>query len=112
MSHLDRLLVSQSWIKIFPNFHLMSLLRIRSNHNPLLLKFEDHKKRRIPSIFENMWLDHLELEDKIREWWNVIVHGIRIFSLTKKLQHVKLQLRTWNKVMFNKVQDDKAQFKE
>lgn len=76
MSKLDKMLVSPSWICSFLNSHLKALLKVGSDHSPLLLKIEEEFWKNTPFRLKNMWLDHSELEVKAKEWWNAIFHGI------------------------------------
>lgn len=56
-----------------------------------------------------MRLLHLDLKDKIREWWNIKVYGTKMYKVEKRLQNVKQQIKTWNKSTFGNVEQKKKQ---
>ena len=64
MSNLDRVLVSTDWEEKFPLTTLTSLVRVGSDHKPLLLDTGDrHQNRTRQFFFEKQWC----LEDKFLE---------------------------------------------
>ncbi|KAH9287928.1 hypothetical protein KI387_032045, partial [Taxus chinensis] len=64
---LDRALISTSWI-LNQDFHLSSLPRIGSDHNPIALNLLNWTKPIRSSFkFENMWMEHDDIYDKIKE---------------------------------------------
>lgn len=54
---LDRVLISQSWENRYPKAALKSLLRVGSDHNPLLLETETKVSQPYMFRFESMWLE-------------------------------------------------------
>eukprot|EP00253_Pinus_taeda_P003950 PITA_03950 len=55
-----------------------------------------------PFRFENIWLTHPNFTSNISSWWSEDLHiqGTSMFLLHKKLKHIKLRLKYWNKKEF------------
>lgn len=79
----------------------------RISHNAVLLDIKSYVAKHSPFIFENMWLIHLELEERIIQWWNFPIYKIKMFTVAKKLQNVKKQIKVWNKEVFGRVDEKK-----
>jgi exonuclease III len=64
MSNLDRFFVSKEWEQKFPKSRVMSLVRVGSDHSPLLMDdgVEAGQCRR-RFIFENAWLSKPEFRE-------------------------------------------------
>lgn len=81
----------------------MSLPHISSDHHLIALSLELAKKKRSPFKFENMWITHKDFKDKLKEWWEVKIHGTTMYKLTKKLDEVRRNLKIWNKKEFKSI---------
>ena len=58
MKRLDRALVNESWIVKFPEASVEVLLRIASDHSPLLIDLcGNQENTRKPWRFEDFWLE-------------------------------------------------------
>lgn len=98
LCRMDKIIFFESLMCTFLDMFLKIFPQIGSDYNPLYLSLENTKKpRNNPFRSKIMWMSHPDLEPKIKEWWNTIVHGTRIFSLTKKLQYIKKKLKVWNR---------------
>ena len=76
LERLDRVLISESWEKLFPLSSLRKLPRELSDHNPLLLCTDQNKIRNSKAFcFETSWLKHQDFIPKISEIWKKRVVG-------------------------------------
>jgi endonuclease/exonuclease/phosphatase family metal-dependent hydrolase len=70
MSNLDRFFVSKEWEQKFPKSRVLSLVRVGSDHSPLLMddgiKVGQCRRR---FRFENAWLSKPEFREKMIERW-------------------------------------------
>jgi hypothetical protein len=103
-SRLDRFLVSPDWEMGYPGLVQRKLLRICSDHAPIILTRGglQHGKRSFK--FENMWLKEEGFVDKVRDWWGSFsFEGTPSFVLEKKLQALKGKIKEWNSEVFGDV---------
>ena len=56
-------------------------------------------------MFENIWLSHPNFISNIEKWWaeDLQIQGTKMFLLHKRLQHIKLRLKVWNKKDFGNI---------
>ena len=69
---LDRCLVSDAWLNLFPQVKLLNLIAPVSDHSPILLHTVGliAKKRRIRKFrFKNRWLSEPELQQIVSQAW-------------------------------------------
>ena len=109
MARLDRFLVTDDWDGYFGDPVQSLLLRLTSNHFPVLLEGRGTKSRGPrPFRFENMWLKADNFMSLIRDWWqNSKVTGSSSFILVEKLKALKIKLKRWNKEVFGRVKENK-----
>jgi hypothetical protein len=71
-SNLDKVLVNREWEQHYPKVRVMTLTRVGSDHNPILLDdgSEGVKVKRW-FIFESTWLSNAEFKKKLIERWHV-----------------------------------------
>jgi hypothetical protein len=103
-SRLDRFLVSPDWEMGYPGLVQRKLLRVCSDHAPIILTRGglQHGKRSFK--FENMWLKEEGFVDKVRDWWGSFsFEGTPSFVLAKKLQALKGKIKEWNSEVFGDV---------
>ena len=61
-----------------------------------------------PFLFELMWLKYEGFKDILKGWWqNLQFHGTFSFILAAELKAMKGLLKTWNREVFGKVEDQK-----
>lgn len=109
---LDRVLISQECFDAFGDSSLTALLKIGSDHNPLV--WEVQKKKRVaksPFRFKLIWLSQEDLQDKIRDWWSKSFKGSRLFQVMCKLRFVKEHLKLWNRFSFGNIFERKVELK-
>ncbi|XP_011626355.1 uncharacterized protein LOC105421274 [Amborella trichopoda] len=96
MSKLDRFLVAAEWVEAFPLVFVKSLVRLSSDHLPLLLSMGKSRGGLKPFRFELCWLEKLEVLELIRRiWCNTVVIGSMDFQIHKKLVNIKHKLLEW-----------------
>ena len=96
-TRLDRFLFSSLLAEYFTHFSQKRLPRVLSDHFPILLESESHRRGRIPFRFENMWLKAEGFLDKVKAWWeNYHFQGTPSFILAQKLTALKSDLKQWN----------------
>lgn len=69
MSKLDRFLVTNDWIDLYPEVNQLTLPKPASDHCPISL--DSKCERWGPALFrfEFMWLELKLLASQIKEWW-------------------------------------------
>ncbi|XP_059446449.1 uncharacterized protein LOC132177995 [Corylus avellana] len=89
-SRLDRFLVSTDWEVVHPDLRQKRMLRVCSDHAPIMLECNPFSGGKRPFKFENMWLKAEGFVDKVRSWWaSYDFHGTPSYILSKKLQALK-----------------------
>ncbi|XP_059658879.1 uncharacterized protein LOC132305222 [Cornus florida] len=94
LSRLDRFLISGDWEEKFPDVTQAALVRVTSDHVPLVLDCGGMRSRRTPFCFENMWLRAEDFQGKVQSWWEEAVFtGSNSYVLAKKFQILKSELK-------------------
>ncbi|XP_077251756.1 uncharacterized protein LOC143890977 [Tasmannia lanceolata] len=104
LRRLDRCLVNEEWLYNFPltlaNYKNSGL----SDHSPLIVQMgQDNAKRKTPFRFLNMWLDDLSLYEVVEKALATKIKGNPMFRVVKKLKAVKESIKTWNRNIFGRV---------
>ncbi|GKA00259.1 RNA-directed DNA polymerase, eukaryota [Tanacetum coccineum] len=114
MSKLDRFLVSEGLIYIFPHMSAICLDRHLSDHRPILLRDVIADFGAIPLRLYNSWLGMIcSLVSNI---WNstILIDRNGMVRFIKKLQILKKEIRLWNMSMRKKqsahINDIKTEF--
>ncbi|KAA3460795.1 reverse transcriptase [Gossypium australe] len=90
---LDRALANDTWISAFPHSLVYHLLRIKSDHRPILLKTRPtlNIPRGRPFHFLAGWTEHANFKDLVSNKWKY--SGNMAATLSEFTSHVK----NWNK---------------
>ncbi|KAF5480849.1 hypothetical protein F2P56_001560 [Juglans regia] len=89
------------------------LLRLCSNHFPIMLDCGGIVSRRSHFKFENMWLKVEGFGEKVRCWWNSYnFSGTPSFVWARKLKSLELYLMRWNKEEFGLLDIKRKRIKE
>jgi exonuclease III len=105
-SRLDRFLVSPDWEFCYPGLAQKKLLRVCSDHAPIMLYSGCPMSGKRAFKFENMWLKEEGFVEKVRGWWNSFqFFGSSSFVLAKKMKALKWELKRWNEEEFGDVRD-------
>jgi hypothetical protein len=103
-SQLERFLVSPEWELSYLGLMQKKLLRLCSDHAPILLLKGSLQNRKSSFKFENMWLKEEGFVDKVRNWWaSFSFRGFASFILAIKLRALKGEIKRWNLVVFGNV---------
>jgi hypothetical protein len=101
---LDRFLVSPEWELSYPGLVQKKLLRVCSDHAPIILMRGCLQNGKSSFKFENMWLKEEGFVDKVRSWWSSFSFmGSPSFILAKKLRALKGEIKRWNREAFGNV---------
>jgi hypothetical protein len=105
-SRLDRFLVSPEWEFSYPGLLQKKLLRVCSDHAPILLDSACLLSGKRAFKFENMWLKEEGFVEKVRSWWDSFqFFGSPSFIMAKKLRALKWEIKKWNSEEFGDVRE-------
>jgi hypothetical protein len=104
MSRIDRFLYTADWEEGFITIAQKRLVRLTSNHFPIMLECGSIPRGRRPFRFENMWLKAEGFLERVRNWWDSYhFFGNASFVLANKLKALKGDLKKWNEAEFGHV---------
>jgi hypothetical protein len=104
MSRIDRILVSDAWLDLWPNLSLWVLDRDISDHCPLLRRNSSDTSGPKPFRFCNHWLNHTGFENVVKEaWTSQVFFGWMGFVLKEKHKSLKGVIKQWHKAEFGNV---------
>ncbi|GJR39911.1 RNA-directed DNA polymerase, eukaryota, partial [Tanacetum coccineum] len=97
MSKLDRFLVSDGVISLFPFITSVCLDRHLSDHRPILLCEVRLDYGPIPFRTYHSWFSYEGFDDMVKQTWNSFAHSDRnsMIRFKKKLQDLKKSIRSW-----------------
>ncbi|XXG85714.1 hypothetical protein AAC387_Pa11g0748 [Persea americana] len=105
MSRLDRFLVSNDWVDMYPDVVLSTLPKPASDHCPIM--FDSNCERWVPApfLFELMWSEEKEILNLISDWWKVLqVEGWPGQRLALKIKLMNRKITDWAKGNFGDVE--------
>jgi hypothetical protein len=113
-SRLDRFLVSPEWEFSYPGLVQKKLLRVCSDHAPILLDSGCPQSGKRAFKFENMWLKEEGFVERVRNWWGSFqFFGSASYVMAKKLRALKWEIKRWNLEEFGDVRErNKARCEE
>lgn len=96
---LDRILVNDAWLRLFPNSLGVFGDPGISDHNPCCVYLDTTKqKRKLPFKFFSMLNDNPDFEAIISECWDSLpFHGTMMLRVSKKLKELKSIIRSFSK---------------
>ncbi|GKD43098.1 RNA-directed DNA polymerase, eukaryota, partial [Tanacetum coccineum] len=99
MSKLDRFLVSEGILSLFPSITAICLDRHLSDHRPILLREVHTDFGPIPFRFYHSWFSLDGFDDMVEHAWNSFSHSDAngMIRFKKKLQDLKIIIRRWVK---------------
>ncbi|GJW42238.1 RNA-directed DNA polymerase, eukaryota [Tanacetum coccineum] len=97
MSKLDRFLVSEGIYSIFPSITAICLDRHLSDHRPIVLREVQADFGPIPFRFYHSWISMDGFDTMVAQTWSSFSHcdANRMIRFKKKLQDLKVQIRSW-----------------
>lgn len=108
MSHtekrMDKSICNLAWLDYCNSSVCNTLVRSQSDHFPLLLS-ANKVVRYFPSSFKfhRIWIGHTDCDRLIKEVCNRPVFGCPMSVLSMKLKNLKIELRSWNNLVFGNV---------
>eukprot|EP00253_Pinus_taeda_P032535 PITA_32535 len=103
---LDRFIIAEDLMFIDKEMIVRILPFGGSDHWLVQLEIQGIGTPKIgPFRFENIWPTHPDFIINITKWWTKDLHiqGTRMFLLHKRLKHIKLRLKDWNKNEFGNI---------
>ncbi|XP_070040902.1 uncharacterized protein [Nicotiana tomentosiformis] len=101
---LDRIFVNFPFQSLFPNIEVEHLMRIGSDHAPLLMSCGEEAMQFVkPFKFLNFWTKHETFMEVVRQNWMVDFTIYPFLSFNQKLKMVKLALSKWSKLTFGDI---------
>ena len=101
---LDRALCNNHMLDICSSVSVSTLVKQRSDHNPLLLELQMNEESHPHQFkFLKMWTLHEGCRDVVASCWNERYVGCAMFVLSQKLKSLKSKLKSWNKEVFGNV---------
>ncbi|KAJ9546518.1 hypothetical protein OSB04_019061 [Centaurea solstitialis] len=101
LSKLDRFLVNLGFLDLWPSMNAIALSRVLSDHCPILLGSMFGDFGPIPLKFFNSWLSNPELENLVKETWDIQKFEFEVHSkierLSRKLRFLKVSIKDWKK---------------
>ncbi|KAL0309386.1 UNVERIFIED_CONTAM: Retrovirus-related Pol polyprotein from type-2 retrotransposable element R2DM [Sesamum radiatum] len=94
---LDRMLVNDKWLELWPGTHYISLNPRTSDHSPLLLKGELQNSPVMLFRFDNYLASSLDFIPVLHSIWHNQVVGTSRYSMTRKLKALKPLFRQQRK---------------
>ncbi|XP_068486341.1 uncharacterized protein [Phaseolus vulgaris] len=107
-SRLDRFLVSEEWLQVWPAAKQYVQQRVVSDHCALVLKscIKDWGPK--PFRTFDVWLKEPGFTAMVKgKWESYQVEGNSIFALKEKMKLLKADLKVWNRSVFGCVESDK-----
>nr|XP_009781800.1 PREDICTED: uncharacterized protein LOC104230638 isoform X1 [Nicotiana sylvestris]XP_016465708.1 PREDICTED: uncharacterized protein LOC107788542 isoform X3 [Nicotiana tabacum] len=99
-ARLDRFLISVEWNENFRNIKQQLMLRVTSDHSPLMLQCGSWEPVKSYFKFENWWLQTEGFKDRVEDCWkSFICEGRPDYILAFKLKALKAKLKEWSKTM-------------
>ncbi len=103
-SRIDRFLYTADWEDSFVTISQKRLIRLGSDHFPIMLECDWQYFR-----FENMWLKVDGFVEMVKQWWDSYqFQGYLSSILARKLNALKVDLRSWNAEVFGNVKVKKT----
>lgn len=104
---LDRVLLNPSWnaVKLDCQVDFLQYNTL-SDDTPIVISLSKQElTRNKPFRFLNMWMEHPNFQNMVRETWQNAIFGTKQFILCMKLKALKNPLKTLNKQEFNHISE-------
>ncbi|XP_070034936.1 uncharacterized protein [Nicotiana tomentosiformis] len=101
---LDLCLGNMELQQTFPGLEVTHLSKIRSDHCPMLLKYDIESTPIKKSFrFLNFWVKHASFKDVVRENWKADFSANPFVIFNYKLKKLKKALSTWSRATFGDI---------
>ncbi|XP_019242200.1 PREDICTED: uncharacterized protein LOC109237736 [Nicotiana attenuata] len=96
-SRIDRMFGNYEWMMQWGHISTVYELPFISDHAPMILTFNDqHRSRKIPFKFFNIWVDHERFNYEVQQIWKQSFHRQKMQNVWKKLKALRPVLRKLN----------------
>lgn len=101
---LGKAICNMDWFSTFNQTSCCSLTKVRFDHFPLLLNFNNFVSSNACQFkFQRMWIVHPLCLNVVKSSCTLKVSSCPMFVLSKKLKFLKNNLKIWNKETFGNV---------
>ncbi|KAB1219839.1 hypothetical protein CJ030_MR3G009481 [Morella rubra] len=95
---LDRGIANADWRGLFPRASVTNLPITSSDHSPLIIDSDGGSRAlATPFRFEEFWVKEADCLKIVQDAWNTNCYGSLALRLCKKIRHLKVALRFWNR---------------
>ncbi|KAL0288759.1 UNVERIFIED_CONTAM: hypothetical protein Sradi_7089800 [Sesamum radiatum] len=94
---LDRLLVNDAWLRLWPNSHYQCLNARTSDHSPLVLRGDTDNHTVSMFRFDNYLTMSSDFIPLVQNVWRHRIEGTSMYAVTRKLRALKPVFRTLRK---------------
>uniref|UniRef100_A0A803P8A0 Reverse transcriptase domain-containing protein n=1 Tax=Cannabis sativa TaxID=3483 RepID=A0A803P8A0_CANSA len=100
-SRLDRFLFLNNWNVVFPFVRQEMLVRLVSDHSPVVIDSKPPKWGPGPFRFDNHWLEHKSFSKCFESWWQEeIIDGWPGTKFMKKLKTLQGKAKEWSRFTY------------
>jgi len=104
LKRLDRILVNNEFLAIFPSTEVHHFIRQGTDHSPLHVVCKTEEEPTIkPFRFLNFWTKHQHFTKIVCQNWNTDFVGSPFMEIQSKLKRVKRALGMWSKEVFGNI---------
>ncbi|XP_074290319.1 uncharacterized protein LOC141617049 [Silene latifolia] len=104
-SRIDRALINDAWLHLFPESFANFLPEGVYDHCPCLIQLESNDKtRNIPFRYFNMWAKSPEFLGIITKHWNAPIYGTPMYKVVNRMKAMKSDLKQLNRDNFHDVE--------
>lgn len=101
---IDRVLVNEKWMSVFPLSEAEFLPAGLSDHSPMIVKILPLGPRpRRPFKFFDFWAEDPSFLDIVRQVWDTNIDGTPMFVVCSKLKLLKSELKQLNNQTYNDI---------
>ncbi|XP_042003908.1 uncharacterized protein LOC121752883 [Salvia splendens] len=102
---LDRVLVSETWTRIFEATMVTNLPRVSSDQGSVLARCKvlNNTTGGRAFRFQNMWIRHEGFADLVQDVWDEPTGAGGLINLEIKLARIKKAFKRWNKEIFGNI---------
>ncbi|KAK9681700.1 hypothetical protein RND81_10G021200 [Saponaria officinalis] len=104
-SKLDRGLVNENWIKLFPSYSVWFCPAGVSDHSPALVTIFEEAPRRRRFSYLNCWSLEPDFPDLVKSAWSKPVSGSPMYRFFAKLKNARQVLCSFHRQQTSSIQD-------
>lgn len=96
---LDRFLLSEGWLELFPFGHQEVMVRALSDHCPALFHTKPPKWGPALFRFDNSWFENKDLLRNLNIWWEEDdFHSWEGYQFMRKLRNFQQKVKGWSMI--------------